>query len=81
MDANAAIRRRWQKRPGNDGRSRVAVPVERLVPVTGDGPGGVTGDKPDAIAAVAKKVTGDATGDAASVIGALERHISRLEAD
>jgi len=76
-----AIRRGWQKRPGNDGRARVAIAFERLVPATGDDPSDVTGDKPDASAVVAKKVTGDATGDAASVIGALERHISRLETE
>ena len=51
------------------------------MPATGDDPSDVTGDKPDASAVVAKKVTGDATGDAASVIGALERHISRLETE
>src|SRR4051794_36638509 len=55
-----AIRRRWAKQPGNDGRSRVVVPVERLLvertPATGDS----TGDRTSDDTAV---VTNDATSD------------------
>lgn len=72
------IRRKWAKRPGNDGRTRVAVPVERLEaekpPVTGVIIGDVTPD-----------IIGDDTGDrgdtVAAIAAVLSRHIVRLEAE
>jgi hypothetical protein len=72
-----AIRRRWPKRPGNDGRARVGVPTEAIpVRAAGDGAGDVTG-------AVAGESTGDDAGDDTGVVTAvvtvLQRHIERLE--
>lgn len=74
-----AIRRGWQKTPGNDGKARVAVPIERLMVErsdprdnTGDNAGDDTQDSP-----------GDVPGDreppsflAATAI--LTQHIERL---
>lgn len=69
-----AIRRGWSKTPGNDGKARVAVPVERLElekPVAGDDTG-----------AVAEAITGDDTRDegkaTATVAAILNQHIERL---
>jgi hypothetical protein len=77
-----AIRRRWAKQPGNDGRSRVVVPVERLLvertPATGDSTGGSTSDD---TAVVTNEATSDDTGDRLIVITTLTRHIERLEQD
>jgi hypothetical protein len=77
-----AIRRRWPKQPGNDGRSRVVVPVERLLverkSAAGDNTGDSTGDD---TAVVTKEATSDDTSDKLIVITALTRHIERLEQD
>src|SRR5215210_1673354 len=78
-----AIRRRWPKQPGNDGRSRVLVPVERLLvertPATGDGTGDSTSD---VTSAVTNEAISDGTGDRLIVITTtLTRHIERLEHD
>jgi hypothetical protein len=71
-----AIRRKWAKTIGNDGKSRVAVPVERLTltppsvtPIAGD-------DTSDDTRDTASDVTGD-KGD--TVVAVLTRHIERLE--
>ena len=73
-----AIRRRWPKQPGNDGRSRVLVPVERLLvegtPATGD-------STSDDTAVVTNEIINDVTGDRLIVITTLTRHIERLEQD
>src|SRR4051812_5286084 len=73
-----AIRRRWAKQPGNDGRSRVVVPVERLLvertPATGD-------STRDDTAVVTNEATSDDIGDKLIVITTLTRHIERLEQD
>lgn len=60
-----AIRRGWAKTPGNDGKARVAVPIERLQvekPVTGDdtdvAPSDDAGDEGTAIATVAAILNG-----------------------
>ena len=71
-----AIRRKWAKTIGNDGKSRVAVPVERLTvtppPVTS-----VTSDDTDDDA---RDATGGDTGDRGdTVVAVLTRHIERLE--
>lgn len=70
-----AQRRRWPKQPGNDGRARVIVPVERLErrqvvagDVTDDDAGDAAGDDAD-----------DDLGVTAIVVGALSRHVERLE--
>ena len=78
-----AMRHRWPRRPGNDGKALVAVPEERIAQAaTGDraddgrrddtgegGPGGagVTGGAPD-----------DSRGDARALIGYLERRVDEL---
>jgi hypothetical protein len=71
-----AIRRKWAKTIGNDGKSRVAVPVERLTvtppsvtPIAGD-------DTSDDTRDAAGDITGD-NGD--TVVAVLTRHIERLE--
>src|SRR4051812_17342595 len=70
-----AQRRRWPKQPGNDGRARVIVPVERLERqhvVAGDVTDDAGGDD-------AADVAGDDAGVTAIVVGALSRHVERLE--
>ncbi len=72
-----AIRRAWAKKPGNDGKARVAVPVERLEgehAVSGDAAGEVTKD-------AAGDAAGDVTGDMSAAVTALTRHVERLERD
>jgi hypothetical protein len=79
-----AIRRAWAKTAGNDGKARVAVPVERLEvehPVTGDDTGETTRD-------ITGDDTSDATGDITSdkpdlsaAVAILERHTGRLEGE
>src|SRR3954464_1941854 len=72
-----AIRRRWSKKPGNDGKSRVVVPIERLQAerksVPSDDPGDDTGDDDAAV------VSSDATSDKLIIVTTLTRHIERLE--
>lgn len=70
-----AIRRRWPKALGNNGRTRVAVPVEYLETskpttddITKDNIGGDTGG-----------VTSDATGDITHALSILSQHIVKLE--
>jgi hypothetical protein len=70
-----AIRRRWPKAPGNDGRTRVTVPAEYLETskraaddITNDDTSGDTGG-----------VTSDATGDITHALSILSQHIARLE--
>ena len=70
-----ALRRKWPRRPGNDGRALVAVSEERLDQAA-------TIDDADANAGdVTEGVTGDITGegrDARALIGLLERRIDEL---
>ena len=76
-----AIRHSWHKVQGNDGKARVAVPIERLEveqPAfgddTSDNPSDSTGD-----------VTGDDiradTSDMSAAVAVLERHANRLEGE
>ncbi len=77
-----ALRRNWARKAGNDGRTRVAVPLDRLPPErpASDSHRDVPGD-------VATDVTSDITGDVASdviedttaAVTVLTRHIERLE--
>lgn len=69
-----AIRRKWMKRPGNDGRARVAVPVERLAATRT-----VTPDAGDDADVEAGDDASDVAGDVSPVVGVLTRHIERLE--
>lgn len=65
-----AIRKRWERRKGNDNRARVGVPEAELQARTADetGPGPLQDPSDD-------------TGQDPSVTQVLARHISRLEAD
>ncbi len=65
-----AIRKRWARQRGNDGKARVGVPEEELQARTGDGTSQSPSDDPS-----------DNTGDETSVIHVLTRHIRRLEAE
>ena len=69
-----ARRRGWTKQPGNDGRARVSVPVERLVPraVPEDDP---EDDRED----IPEDVREDDPGERGAVIAALHRLIETLE--
>ena len=75
-----AIRRKWAKRLGNDGKTRVTVPIERLpaepvTPVPGDDAGDDTSD-------VSGVRTSDDAGDntdATLVVRLLNQHVGRLE--
>lgn len=61
-----AIRKAWQKTTGNDGKARVAVPVERLAESEGgDGGGDATGV---ITGVVASDAAGDGTGAATGVV-------------
>jgi hypothetical protein len=77
-----AIRRKWTKQRGNDGRTRVSVPIEKLEaerPVTGDSHGDVTGDITDDVPGdVTNAVTGDKV-DITMVLATLNRLADRLE--
>jgi uncharacterized protein YdbL (DUF1318 family) len=66
-----AIRKRWARQKGNDGRARVGVPEEELqARVTGDDTPHGPSDAPS-----------DDTGRDPSVVQVLTRHISRLEGE
>src|SRR3954447_21988697 len=69
-------RRKWSKTAGNDGLSRVYVPMEKL-----KGERAVPEDDPrDAPDAVPRDVS-DSEQGILSVLGMLTRHVERLEAD
>jgi hypothetical protein len=70
-----ATRRKWARRPGNDGRTRVAVPIERLE-CRRDSPQDRAGDVPRA---VPEDEDGRDKGEA--LVPVLHRHIERLEAE
>ena len=70
-----AMRRKWPRRPGNDGRALVAVPEDRLDQAAAHD------DIEDSADDVTEGVTGDNTGesrDARALIGFLERRIDEL---
>jgi hypothetical protein len=74
-----AIRRKWLKHPGNDGKTRVTVPLEKLEEAAkralGDNTGDAAGDVPS-------DNTGDNTGgdtrDARALIAYLETRVTEL---
>jgi len=73
-----AIRRGWPKTPGNDGKARVAVPIERLEverSVSGDDTSAASGDD---IGDVTGDDARDDTGDLSAAVAVLERHADRL---
>jgi hypothetical protein len=63
-----AIRKRWGRRKGNDGKARVGVPEEALRPTTGPSTAESTSPAPS-----------ESTSDDTSPIRVLTRHIERLE--
>lgn len=63
-----AIRRKWSKAPGNDGRTRVTVPLERLEEASKRAADDITSD-----------VTSDTAGDITHVVNILSQHIAKLE--
>src|SRR3954470_5049079 len=80
-----AQRRKWSRRPGNDGKVRLGVPAERLEAVTlvaSDSAGDAT---PDAARGVTRDFGGDDARDsmlgAAAIITVLTRHAERLETE
>lgn len=80
------IRKRWSRSKGNDGKARIAVPLEALPSEStsdtpynaGEGAEAIT---PSDMAVEAPLSTGAATGDVTAVVTALTRHIERLEQD
>jgi hypothetical protein len=73
-------RRKWSKTVGNDGLSRVYVPMEKLKaerPIPEDDPRDSSGDVPDAV----PRDISDGGPGMLSVLGMLTRHVERLEAD
>ncbi len=77
-----AMRHKWPRRPGNDGRALVAVPEERLEEaaqlVRGDAIGDGTDDD---IPVTIGDVTDDGRSDARALIGYLERRVEELTDD
>src|SRR5215216_1033332 len=69
-------RKRWPRKPGNDGRALIAVPVERLLqqssPVSPDA-------LPDDSPPVSPDVAPDTGEDITPVVRVLSQHIERLE--
>jgi hypothetical protein len=80
-----AQRRKWPRRPGNDGKARLGVPAERIDAVV-HAAGDTSGDAaPDATRGVAPGAAGDDARDtalgAAAVVALLTRHVERLEVE
>jgi len=80
-----AQRRKWPRRPGNDGKVRLGVPAERIdavVLAAGDSPSDAA---PDTTRGIAPVTAGDDARDTAlgvaAVVTVLARHVERLEAE
>ena len=77
-----AMRHKWPRRPGNDGRALVAVPKERLdeaaQTVTS---GSITDNTDDDIPVAVADITDDGRSDARALIGYLERRVEELSDD
>ncbi len=77
-----AMRHKWPRRPGNDGRALVAVPEERLEEaaqlVRGDAIGDGTDDDTPVTGG---DITDDGRSDARALIGYLERRVEELTDD
>src|SRR3712207_1464791 len=70
-------RRKWPRKPGNDGRARIGVPTERLPPHS---PPDVTSDKGDDVKAdITPDSPPDVRDDITPVIRIMVDHIERLE--
>ncbi len=70
-------RRRWPRKPGNDGRALIAVPVERLA--QDRPPAAVDDDIPVVGPDTAPDVTPDERADINPVVRVLNQHIEKLE--
>jgi hypothetical protein len=71
-----AMRRKWPRRPGNDGRALVAVPEDRITDAATHGAlDEATGDDTPVIADV---TTEDGGGDARALLAYLERRVEEL---
>jgi hypothetical protein len=67
---NLVRRKRWPRQPGNDGLTRVGVPVEHIEAA-----------KADAATDASTEPPSDGGADGATVVEVLTRHISRLETE
>ena len=77
-----AMRHKWPRRPGNDGRALVAVPEERLEEAAQALASGNTADgTDDDTPVIAGDVTDDGRSDARALIGYLERRVEELTDD
>ena len=77
-----AMRHKWPRRPGNDGRALVAVPEERLEEAAQALASGSTADgTDDDTPVIAGDVTDDGRSDARALIGYLERRVEELTDD
>jgi hypothetical protein len=70
-----AIRRKWPKAPGNDGRTRVTVPLERLENPKRPANDDTSDITADDTSADTREVSGDIT----QVVNILSQHIAKLE--
>lgn len=66
-------RRKWTRRPGNDGRARIAVPIDKLQLVTSDSP-------PDSPPDIRPHAIPDSP-PTSEAVAVLQRHIERLEGE
>ncbi len=77
-----AMRHKWPRRPGNDGRALVAVPEERLEEVAqAVASGSIADGADDDTPVTAGDVTDDGRSDAHALIGYLERRVEELTDD
>ena len=73
-----ALRKRWGKRPGNDGRVRIGVPIERLH--RSDTVGQDVGQAETAALEVTLQPT-EPTGDARALIALLQGRVAELDTE
>lgn len=74
-----AIRRKWPKAPGNDGRTRVTVPSERLENSKRPANDDTSDITADDTSADTREVSGNVSGDITQVVNILTQHIAKLE--
>ena len=73
-----AMRHKWPRRPGNDGRALVAVPEERLQEAQAAAGDVMEDNADDDTPVAAGGVTDDARSDARALIGYLERRVEEM---
>jgi hypothetical protein len=70
-------RRQWPRKPGNDGRALIAIPLDRLTP---DSPPDVSpADIPDVAHDSPPRVPPDVIPDTVAILAAMGRHVEHLE--